>query len=132
MPNTNSAISREAPSVQCIARVLVAIADKNIYFILRYYEGRLVKHPSVKVFRVETELLNRRHFIYNTYRFLWSLYVQNLQNTFVKYKTSIQGNFKSRALLLVYTAVRENTCHIFRIEFHFRRCKKLTFQSEIR
>lgn len=58
--------------------------------------------------------------------------MQNLQNTFVKYKTSIQGNFKSRALLLVYTAVRENTCHIFRIEFHFRRCKKLTFQSEIR
>lgn len=54
------AISREAPSVQCIARVLVAIADKNIYFILRYYEGRLVKHSSVKVFRVETELLNRR------------------------------------------------------------------------
>lgn len=49
--------------------------------------------------------------------------MQNLQNTFVKYKTSIQGNFKSRALLLVYTAVRENTCHIFRIEFHFCRCK---------
>lgn len=33
------AISREAPSVQCIARVLVAIADRNIYFILRYYES---------------------------------------------------------------------------------------------
>lgn len=51
--------------------------------------------------------------------------MQNLQNTFVKYKTSIQGNFKSRALLLVYTAVRENTCHIFRIEFHFRQFVKI-------